>query len=528
MNALVGEETRSTSSRYFDAIRRRWLLVLAVTVVCVAAAAIYVLLAPKVYTATADVLVSPISTSDTTLDGFQLLRDSAGPGSSVLTAARLLKTPAAASAVRSRLGLNTSSETLLNQVSAQPVGQANILSVVASSSSADEAARIANAFAAHLVATRTVLFQAQLAQRISELQRAHRQAQRSGLGTAAAAAIDAQLAVLNQYRGQPDPTLAIARPATPPYGPSSPRVGLTLALAFVLALLVGFVAAVGAESFGSSIAGESELRDLGWLPILARVPVLHSSETTESLRQRALPTPAWEAYRLLTVGLGFNTLSATFPRTILVTGSTHGEGKTTVAASLTTALVLEGLTVVAVDGDAGSASSLASAFGEDVPRRDFAETFREPGSTQRASVRSQNGGLRVVDPPVASHPPRFTPLDPQTFKRGLQRLKRTADVVIIDSASPLASADALVMAEGVEMVLVVAHLGHTQRENLSELRAAFARRSPPPAGFVVIDRGKPRYRRSRKRPAAPPQATPQEAALRRPVPVVADVDGGDA
>jgi len=125
------DERLKANTRYIDALREHWRLVAALVVVAVCSAVVYSALAPKRYQASADILVTPISSTDNSLVGLDLVRESADPtSSSVLTEARLVKTPGVAAAVRARLHLGMSQRALLDAISVEAVSQANVLSIV--------------------------------------------------------------------------------------------------------------------------------------------------------------------------------------------------------------------------------------------------------------------------------------------------------------------------------------------------------------------------------------------------------------
>jgi len=90
--------------RYVNTIRERIKLILAITLLTTAAAVVYVVTAKKEYTAEADILVTPVSQSDTALAGLPLIRQSSDPTRDVETAARLVVTRAVALRVKAQLG----------------------------------------------------------------------------------------------------------------------------------------------------------------------------------------------------------------------------------------------------------------------------------------------------------------------------------------------------------------------------------------------------------------------------------------
>ena len=95
--------------RYLSTIRQRaWLIVVAV-IVCTAGALVYVRTATPVYEAGAQILVTPISSSDSsTLGGLGLIVASSDPTQDVETAARLAVSIDAAARAKRQLGLKES------------------------------------------------------------------------------------------------------------------------------------------------------------------------------------------------------------------------------------------------------------------------------------------------------------------------------------------------------------------------------------------------------------------------------------
>src|SRR4029079_16785053 len=65
--------------RYVNTIRERIKLIAAITFLCTAASIVYVATAEKEYTSEADILVTPVSQSDTELGGLPLIRSSSDP-----------------------------------------------------------------------------------------------------------------------------------------------------------------------------------------------------------------------------------------------------------------------------------------------------------------------------------------------------------------------------------------------------------------------------------------------------------------
>jgi non-specific protein-tyrosine kinase len=395
-----------------------------------------------------------------------------------------------AGTVQRQLGLSETTRQLLANISVQPVGQANILTIVASASSADKAASVANAFAAQFVKQRSRLFQAALTHRLDKLSQSLQPISGIPGDTAEVEAIQAQIALLNPYRGEPDPTVQIVRPATPPYGPSSPHAALSLLVALIGSLLLGFGAAIGLDAFDKTIKNEAELHSLGWLPVLARLPRTRSADFKNALEGEQEPASGiWDACRTLSTNLSLSQPKGAFPSKLLITSAARDGGQSAVTASLALSLAAGGAQVVAVDGDLRS-PKLADTFGIVAPSRSVRAFFtsRTEAGDAVTTFHGENLQLLLSVPTSSERRDLREVLDARSVQRGLQRLLLNADVVIVDSSAIHESTDALTMASAVEAVLVVVQLGHTRLEDLQSARRVLAQQPIKTAGFVVLPR----------------------------------------
>jgi capsular polysaccharide biosynthesis protein len=222
-----------------DLLRRRSLAVAVLVAVAALGAWAYCATADKRYDARAELLVSPVAANDATFAGIELLRDSGDPKRALQTVARLVRTPEVAEAVRLELGTRESRGKLLGSVSAHPVHGSDLVAVIGRSPSPQRAAQIANAFAAELVAQRTVRFRSEVLQAINRLRA---QVGRARAGSPETAALVRRLAVLRGVAGMRDPTIQVASSAVPPRKPAWPRPWLLIPLAAAGALALGALA----------------------------------------------------------------------------------------------------------------------------------------------------------------------------------------------------------------------------------------------------------------------------------------------
>ena len=488
--AIAFEDERQGATRYLDAIREHWLLIAVLVAAAVAAAAAYSFMAAKRYEASADLVVTPISSGDPTFRSLGLFVESSGQSHAVLTAARLIWTTEVARAVKQRQRLPESPSKLLESVVVTPLGQSDIVTIKATAGSAARAAAIANGFAQTFIARRTSDFQSRLQSRIRELTN---QLEALPEGSPQAVAVGQTLGALSGLVGASDPTLQIGTRATEPGGPVWPKPKLSIAVAFLAALLLGVGAALGYELAGQRINREEELLLVQRLPILARIPAMPKRLVEGYLMGREpLPGDVREAYRTLRASLT-GPGRERFPGMVLVTSAVPREGKTMTSINLAVTLATGGMRVMLVDGDLRH-PMISTVFG--VPARGIglANVLAEQASVDEALVPAPGYGenlqLLLASP---EHAHLIDLLEPHRVERALAELRLFADVVIIDSPPLTEVADALALADEVDAVIVAVRLGRTRRDRLTELRRMLAQRGVTPAGFVVTTR-----RRSRR------------------------------
>ena len=482
---------REGASRYLAALREHWLLILTLVIVAVGSAAVYSYTAAKKYKAEADLLVSP--QSDSAFDGLPVIRESNGLTSGVLTAARLIKTPQVAEQVRASQTFGLGRDALLGSIDVQPISQSNIIAIVATAGSPTRAARIANAFALSFIDLRSKDFDTALAQTSARLRARIASLPPSQLNTPTASDLRAQLAQLQTLAGAPDPSVTLASPAVPPSSPSWPRPKLSMAIALLVALLLGVGIALALEHFNPRINREDELLLGHRLPILARVPRVSRNDASRYLTHRGrLPAQVWEAYRTLRASLTGAGPNGGYPRTILVTSAIPGEGKTMTSVNLAITMALTGVKVILIDADLRR-PMIATVFGAAARSNGFGLLLLGNASPELALLEAPgtpNLQLLLSNP---EHAHLVDLLQRERLDTVLEQLHEHADVIIIDSPPLTEVGDALPLADVADMVLVAVRLGRSRRDKLDELRRALAQRGVSPAGFVVTTR-----RRNRK------------------------------
>jgi capsular polysaccharide biosynthesis protein/MinD-like ATPase involved in chromosome partitioning or flagellar assembly len=478
---------------YGAVLRARIALVAALAAICVAVAAIVVLRAPHHYTASADVLVSPVAAGDDDFIGVQVLRDSGvAPSSNVLTVARLVKTPETAALVAKQPGIHQTAPSLLGDITVSPLSQTSLVAISASAKTAHGAAAIANAFARATIERRTATFQTALRPIVSRLEAQAGALAGSPSEGAALPAIEGRLAVLKPLIGAQDPTLDVFDVAEPPVAAAGRHVGLSLLAALLGGLLLGVVVALLRELVDRRVRADRDIPASLGAPVLGRVPARPDAATFAT------------AFRDVRARL-FDGAEA--PRAIVVAEAATGDGATTTAVQLARALARSRQRVALLDLDFDR-PAVADAFGVVPPDAGFDAVFGD-GDVERAVVTAPGtaGRLWLVLPTISgARAPKLARLDPEAIRRAIARLHEHVEVVVVDTAPLEASSDALLAVAAVRRSLVSVRFGTTSRSNLVRLAHELDEAGAAVSGLVVADAtGRRRVRAALERLRAVPQ-----------------------
>lgn len=133
-----------------------------------------------------------------------------------------------------------------------------------------------------------------------------------------------------------------------PPKPSSPRLLINLAISLLGGLALGVLLACALEQIDEAIADPAEIERRLGLPLLGSVPKLDHGTPMEALLDRK--SDLVDAYLAVQASLGFTTEHGV-PRSVAVTSTRPGEGKSTSAVALATMLARAHRKVILVDGD---------------------------------------------------------------------------------------------------------------------------------------------------------------------------------
>jgi polysaccharide biosynthesis transport protein len=478
-------------SRYLAAIwAGRWIV--AVAVACaLAGAAVYLAGASKVYEAHSQLLITPLPPSST-VSGLGLITGSADPLRDVETAAGFVTTTSVAQRVVSSLHLRESPAAALAQIMIAPIAESNIVDIGARASSAGRAQRLANEFAIQTVVDRTANLDDQLRVLIPRVQ-----AQIAAVGSSnpgVSGPLSGQLAELQTLSAGSDPNMHVSALASLPGSPISPRRSLTIAAALIAGLVIGLGLVFLVQLANPRIQREEELRARFRLPVLARVPRIRAGRWPRiragkwprrqgPLAPGAITPEARDAFRALHSVLSAARPQATGGRSVLITGGSPQDGKSTTAINLACAFADAGERVILMECDSrrpslGPALNLSSpndiksvAYGG--CEVDEALLTNGTRAELRVLLASQNGrpGLDVA---------------PAVLNDILLAALRSSDWVVLDAPALIYAPEVLSAPTLLDDVLLVVRLGHTGVRDLEETAEMLAHHGIRPAGLVVV------------------------------------------
>lgn len=524
--------------QYFDVVRKWFWLIVISTVIAAGASLVASWLATPVYKTSTTLMVSqtiqdPNPTSGDIYASQQLAQ----------TYVQLARREPILRATVEALGLKQSWESLRGQVSAVPVQGTQLIEISVLDTSPARGQAIANEIARQLIlqspTTPSPERQARIAfiqSQLPLLEDRIRQAQQDVLDLGEQISVSnsarqiqdlsQQQSFLNSQITQWQTTytqmlealnqgtlnyLSVVETASLPSRPISPNIPMNVALAAVIGLVLALGGAFLLEYLDDTVRSPEEAQKLIGVPALTVISKIEGASKLIALTEPR--SPITEAYRELRTNLQFSALDLPL-KTILVTSSSPGEGKSITAANLAVVMAQGGYSVLLLDADLrrsvlhklfnlnngrGLTTWLVGAETRlsDLPGLGSGWMQNSALPTEDLKTFSQAtrvAGLRVVT--AGGLPPNPAEvLGSERMRQFLSEAQQTFDVVIVDSPPCGAVTDPVVLAQAVDGVLLVLDAHSTARqaarrasENLRNVNARLV-------GMVInrLDRSKGRY-----------------------------------
>lgn len=511
---------------YLRAMQRHKWVVVAITILGLAAAFLFESSRTPTYTATSTIILrpTPVGSVDARLVTPNLEQER-----------ELLASNQVAAQVIEEMGLQTTPGALLSNLDVDFRPDSNVFQVSYTSFDVTGAAAAANAFATTYVDQREQTAQsfytttiastedqvaaqrARLAELNTEISAV--QAQRSDTlsteaNTAARAdkiaAIDAELSSLRSEvaaingnirsleslartaRSTLDirtPAGEVLRNATPPSAPDGVSRNLVLLGGLFLGALLGFVTAFLLERLDTTARDSEDVALALGATVMGAIPTLGlghragpSSLIMLSNGGSARIAAAREAFRRLRSSIQFlNTSSGV--SSVIVTSSSPAEGKSLTSANLAIALAQNGSRCVLVSADLRR-PTLEKLFGVEGTRPGLAEYLAAAAELNAEKVPTIDNLwlIRAGTPP--NNPGEL--LNSDRFEQMIKELEREdVEYVVIDTPPVLSTADAVSAARYVDGVIVVVDTERTETSDLLQVRADLERSGSKLLGAVM-------------------------------------------
>jgi len=404
---------------YLRILRKRWIVILALTLFGIATAAGATILTTPKYQASTLVYVQVASSGSVG----ELVQGSSFVQGQVKSFAEVVNTPRVLDSVIRSLGLTESAARLAESVSASvPTDSVNITITVTRDSPA-EASAIANSVTANF------------SQVVGEIT------------TTSGSSEDSQVSV------------STLREATVPVTPISPNTLVNIALGALVGLAIGLALAVLRELLDTTIRGQRDVEVITDAPIIGGISFDPSAVSKPLIVQDDPHSVRAEAFRSLRTNLQFLEVEPG-AKSFVITSSIPSEGKTTTSANLAIALADSGAHVVIVDGDLrrpklASYMGLEGAIG-------LTDVLISRASLSDALQPWGRSSLMVL--PAGTIPPNPSELlGSRAMAALIHTLEEDFDVVIIDLPPLLPVTDAALVSKITRGALVVVAAGRTRK-----------------------------------------------------------------
>lgn len=257
--------------------------------------------------------------------------------------------------------------------------------------------------------------------------------------------------------------LSIIKPATAPSTPSAPNTPIYLLLGTVIGFGVGAGGAILRSTLDNRITGEVDLRVVTDSPLLGGIPFDQDAVKRPLLTHASPQSPRAESFRQLRTNLQFANVSGN-AKTIVITSSLPGEGKSTTATNLAISLSDAGQTVCLIDADLRR-PMVGEYLGLE---RNAGLTTALVGSADVNDLLQRWGSGNLYVLTSGGIPPNPSELLGSAKMSDLiRRLEQVFDAVIIDAPPLLPVTDAAVLAQHVGGIVMVVRSQKLKQQDLA-------------------------------------------------------------
>lgn len=310
---------------------------------------------------------------------------------------------------------------------------------------------------------------------------------------AALSTVQQELSSLRAAASTADGEAEVVERATPPSSPSSPKPKRNALIGAFGGLLLGLALALVREQLDRRVRHSQGLEDAFGLPVLANVPKSRAFGPQDGKALEQLPAREAEAFQILRANLRYLSTDREL-RSVVVTSTGVGDGKSTVALNLAKADAIVGRKVLLIEADMrrprlagllgiGETEGL-SLFLSDKTKPLADVTHRVPvGGQGQNGAGSRNTLDVVVSGRVPENPSGL--IDSDRMRELIREAEASYDLVVIDTAPATMVADAIPLMSEATAVIIVGRVGKITNAEADSLRDQLERIDAPSFGLVA-------------------------------------------
>ena len=269
--------------------------------------------------------------------------------------------------------------------------------------------------------------------------------------------------------------------ASPVLKPVSPRKLTNLLLSIFTGLVLAVVAAALSDHLDDRVHTQQEAEQATGLPILANIPFVQDKSKQTLLEIGTNSSILLESCRMLRTNIEFAAIGKPL-RSITVTSTQPGEGKSTTSVDLAVVMALDGRKVILLDADLRR-PSLHTFF--DLPNRvGFTNLVNETTTLEEALQPTSVPNLFLLSSgPPPPNPPEL--LNSKAARAVLSKIAEECDLLLVDTPPALVMADAQIMASATDAALLVVSMQEGGKRQIARTSQSLAHTGTHVLGVVL-------------------------------------------
>lgn len=278
-----------------------------------------------------------------------------------------------------------------------------------------------------------------------------------------------------------EPDARLIAQADVPGAPSYPRTRILIGVAFFGSVLIGIVAAFGAERLDNGFRTPHQLEKLAQVTSLGMVPALKSRDLPYDVIVKSPLSPYAEAIRTIRTALRYSDIDNP-PKVVLVTSSLPQEGKSVTSLSLARSVAAAGGRSLLIDCDLRR-PSVAKALKSD-STTGLLSLFEPAADIRKVIQVDEPSGMHFITTTTGTTNPQDL-LGSKQLRHIIDGLRPHYDLIVLDTPPILGVSDAFILSHIADTTMFLIRWGYTPRPVVLGALNAFRQTGGHLAGTVL-------------------------------------------